>query len=190
MKKTIMGAFRINPLHKGHGWLISQLVEDFDNVIVCIGSTQEYGTIRNPFPFELRKLMLKNVYGDRIKIVPLTDIGLNKPSYEWTEYILDKLLKLNMPSPTHCAIGSAVDSVWYNHHFYDGIHDNILTNTVINNEPVKRKLVVFDRNTNNWISGTDIRMLIQHRDERWKEYVPAVNHQLIEENFPKNLLID
>jgi cytidyltransferase-like protein len=92
---------RFQPIHKGHISVIKQALDIADNVIICVGSSsnestfknplamQRY-TFRNPFSFKERKEMiifsLKELFGDdfrwkdddigiigRIKIIPIVD---------------------------------------------------------------------------------------------------------------------
>ena len=82
---VIVGRFQ--DLHKGHEMIISKAVELCDEVGVFIGSAQESGTNKNPFPYELREELLRNVFGDRIRIYPLPDMGLgNVPA--WGDFVL------------------------------------------------------------------------------------------------------
>jgi nicotinamide-nucleotide adenylyltransferase len=47
---------RLQPLHNGHVKQIHRIIRKFgaDNTLIVIGSTQEWGTEKNPFPYRLR----------------------------------------------------------------------------------------------------------------------------------------
>ena len=55
---------------------------------VFIGSSQESGTFKNPFTYETRERILKKLYGERIVIYPLPDIGVGNNS-GWGSYVLE-----------------------------------------------------------------------------------------------------
>jgi len=81
---------RFQTLHLGHEMIIDKAVELCDEVGIFIGSSQESGTNKNPYSYELRKKLLTNVYGDRVKIYPLPDAGLgNVPA--WGNYVLSNV---------------------------------------------------------------------------------------------------
>lgn len=82
---------RFQTLHKGHEDLINSALALCEKVGIFIGSSQESGTNKNPFPYETRKEMLKRVFGDKIEIYPLPDIGVgNVP--EWGEYVINNVV--------------------------------------------------------------------------------------------------
>lgn len=90
MKKSfelglVLGRFQT--FHKGHEFIIDKAVEFCDNVCVLVGSSQESGTLKNPFSYETRERLLKKIYGDKIKVFPLPDIGVGNNS-AWGEYVL------------------------------------------------------------------------------------------------------
>lgn len=78
---------RFQPLHLGHMDMIDRAAELCDDVLVFVGSSQESGTGNNPFTYELRKEMLEAVYGNRICVRPLPDVGLGNNS-AWGRHVL------------------------------------------------------------------------------------------------------
>lgn len=82
----LVGRFQM--LHLGHQRMIDRAAECCRQVGILIGSSDESGTFRNPFSYELRKELLEKVYGSRISVSPLPDIHVgNVPA--WGEYVLD-----------------------------------------------------------------------------------------------------
>ena len=65
---------------------------------VFIGSSQESGTFKNPFTYETREKMLRRIYGKRISIYPLPDIGVGNNS-RWGDYVLDNVVEKFGKSP-------------------------------------------------------------------------------------------
>lgn len=82
---------RFQPLHSGHEDMINRAVELCDRVGVFIGSSNESGTSKNPFTYETREEMLKNVFGDSICVCSLPDIGVGNNS-TWGDYVLKNVV--------------------------------------------------------------------------------------------------
>jgi cytidyltransferase-like protein len=132
-----LAIMRLQPLHEGHKILINEMLKRCDEVIIGVGSTQESKTEKNPFTYEERKKMLKDAFKDKIKIIPLIDIGA-KTKEEWVDYVLCELKKYSLPTPTHYFSGSKEDANWYNETNWE--------------------IVIIDRYTvGKGISGTEIR---------------------------------
>ena len=89
---------RFQMLHKGHQMMIDKAIELCDNVGVFIGSSQEYGTNKNPFTYEMRESFLRKIYGDGLRIYPLPDIGVGNNS-KWGDYVLDNVIERFGESP-------------------------------------------------------------------------------------------
>ena len=89
---------RFQTFHKGHQVMIDKAIELCDKVGVFIGSSQESGTNKNPFSYEMRESILKKIYGDRICIYPLPDIGVGNNS-KWGDYVLDNVVERFGESP-------------------------------------------------------------------------------------------
>lgn len=193
--KVGLAVMRVQPLHKGHTRLINNMCEDCQTVIVCLGSAQISRVENNPWTVDERKEMIKNVYGDRIKIVPLTDLGAKHPM-DWTNYIFDKLEKLGMKQPTDYYTGSVMDARWYTHCFYSREicetveHDlsicQSLQQSVNFQHPsgITRQLHIIDRHQDMSLAATEVRGHLQLRSTAWKELIPAVNHELISSTYP------
>ena len=87
---VLVGRFQV--LHKGHQAIIDKALELCETVGVFIGSSQESGTNKNPFTYEMRKQMLQKIYGDRLRIYPLPDIGVGNNS-KWGDYVIDNVVE-------------------------------------------------------------------------------------------------
>lgn len=89
---------RFQTFHKGHQVMIDKAIELCDKVGVFIGSSQESGTNKNPFTYEMRESILKKIYGNRIRIYPLPDIGVGNNS-KWGDYVLENVIDKFGESP-------------------------------------------------------------------------------------------
>lgn len=202
---------RLQPLHTGHCRLITQMIMDCNVAIVGLGSTQKSKEPANPFSVDDRIKMLKNVYGDRIKIVPLKDIGSDPSKNSWIDYVFDKIHKLDLPIPTDYYCGRDTDSLFYKGRFWPGMLSEFpmgrrdlhyvwekygITKSTVNDYIIEdnhhyqvRMLHKLDFSSNEWRSGTEIRKYLEHSDPSWKAWVPKINHRLVEERFPKEFII-
>lgn len=190
VERTAIAVMRIQPLHKGHTFIINKMCEDFKNVIVCVGSTN-VSDKWNPWSFEVRKEMLKNIYGDRIKIVQLADIGTQEGSTDWVDYVIDKVHKLGLPDPTDYFTGSEADARWYSKRFSltGGMGDFAIPGQLPSAIQMSRVLHIVDRSQNNVPPATDLRTFLELADNGWKPWIPEVNHDLVLDNYPKEFII-
>ena len=83
----ILGRFQ--PLHKGHAHLIEEALKHCEKVLVFVGSSQAKRLPQNPFSYEERAEMLKTVFGDRILVAPLPDLGLGDV-HAWGDHIIEE----------------------------------------------------------------------------------------------------
>ena len=79
---------RFQTFHNGHKDMIDKALGICEQVGIFIGSSQESGTLNNPFTYETREHFIKSIYGDTVKIFPLPDIGVGN-TYVWGKYVLD-----------------------------------------------------------------------------------------------------
>ena len=78
---------RFQTVHLGHEDMVNKAIALCDKVGIFVGSSQESGTYKNPFTFETRKEMLLRVFGDKVTVCPLPDIGVGNNS-KWGDYVL------------------------------------------------------------------------------------------------------
>lgn len=90
-----LACMRLQPLHFGHTRIINEMIADYETVIIGLGSAGKKPDRRDPWSVEQRTQMLRNVYGNRIKIVPLNDIGSSQTSNDWSITFLKKLTRLD-----------------------------------------------------------------------------------------------
>lgn len=180
---------RFQPLHYGHTKTISLMIQNCETAIVCLGSAQKSHEEHDPWTVEERMQMLRNVYGDRIKIVPLNDLGARRPE-EWTNYIFEKLAKLGMKEPTDYYTGSEADAKWYEHAFYlAGASSYEAGGSFVTVDCERRELHLIDRDMNPVPPATDIRTYLSLRTNEWKQWVPRVNHDLVSSTYPEEFKV-
>ena len=84
----LVGRFQV--VHAGHEQMIRIAAALCDRVGIFIGSSQESGTSNNPFPYEIRERLLRNILGTRVEIYPLPDIGVGNTA-AWGDYVLENV---------------------------------------------------------------------------------------------------
>lgn len=177
------GNFRSHPVTNGHVDVVNTMIRNHKTVIIGIGSAQASRVEGNPFTVDERIAQWRNVFGDRIKVVPITDLGTCDP-VEWVEYVINKVQKVGLPSPTDY-YGGLENACWYRSHF--NLPGEEVTDMHQTENGVIRRIHVMTRETP--ISGTEVRNFIQLRMDVWKRWVPAVNHRLIEDCYPDELRV-
>lgn len=96
--KRVLFPGRFQPFHLGHLHAIKQLLQEYNEIIIGVGSAQEGFTCRNPFTAGERMEMIKysleeeKIDTHRVWIIPIPD--LNKP-LAWTSYVLGLIPKID-----------------------------------------------------------------------------------------------
>ncbi len=194
-RRVAMAAMRTQPIHLGHTAIANAMTANFDEVIIFNGSADKPISISNPFPVEIRIQMWKRIFGDRIKLVPVSDLGATTDTTEWCDYLLKKAKQLGLPEPTDYFTGSPADAVWYRGRFFnkecnspaDDDTDEFIARYMPNG--VFRQLHLVDRTQNYIPSATELRQFMVTRDDGWKRWVPSVIHDLVEEHFPEEFKV-
>lgn len=86
----VVGRFQM--FHRGHEEIINKALAICENVVVCVGSSQESNTQKNPYAYELRYDILKTVYAPeissrRLQVIPLPDANIGNNA-NWGTYVL------------------------------------------------------------------------------------------------------
>lgn len=102
---------RMQGLHNGHTHLIDTALKLSNKVFVLLGSSQESGTVENPFSVESRKNQINAIYSsafdDILVIDSIRDLDAKKLiTEEWSYHVLNAAKQL---------IGSLPDVIIYGH---------------------------------------------------------------------------
>ena len=89
---------RFQTLHTGHVYMIEKAIAVCERVGIFVGSSQESGTFKNPYTYEQRERFLREVFGNKVEIYPLPDIGVGNNS-TWGDYVLENVRKRFGKSP-------------------------------------------------------------------------------------------
>ncbi len=146
---------RFQPYHNGHHYVIHQIAQEADELIIGIGSAQMSHEPADPFTAGERVLMITHALQGLHKplyVIPLEDINRNAL---WVSHVRA------MTPPFH--------------RIYSG---NPLVIRLFHEAGIGvQRPAMYERAT---LSGTKIRDLIA-RGERWEEYVPAPVVRVIHE---------
>jgi cytidyltransferase-like protein len=162
-----LAVMRAQPFHRGHESLIDKMIEDCSHITIILGSMAESRTLKNPFSFEERQSMIKNIYPKQknTNIFGLVDIPNDD---EWSDYVINNVKEKSV------AFGDA-DA------YYCGDDENgNFFASKLKIEKVDRNLQKGYRN----ISATDIRKMILGGNDVWKNYIPPCNVYFIENLIP------
>lgn len=160
---------RGQPLHIGHFRLIDKMLEECESVTIVLGSTQEFNTKKNPFPFSERKQMLRNCFTirnlwGRIRVIGLKDIH---NEMKWPDYVLENVKEYTKKEK----VDAYYCGTEYDGHWFEGKVPNI---------------IMLDRTQVPFVSGSMVREMLMYRHPDWKKYIPECNWELVEKFFYKN----
>jgi len=140
---------RFQPFHNGHFEALLQLLGEYDEVIIAIGSAQEGYTCKNPFTAGERmemidQLLRRRNLRNRVWIVAIPDINM-PPA--WTAYSLSMVPRVE-------AVASGNPQVLY---LYEWLGFKVKRVKLV--EPEKYQ-------------GSRVRELIVQGKDEWRELVP------------------
>lgn len=80
MRGLLIGRFQ--PFHKGHVYVVKEVLKEVDEIIMCIGSAQLSHTLDNPFTAGERLMMIANSLAENgieknYYIIPIQDVNNN-----------------------------------------------------------------------------------------------------------------
>jgi len=195
MTRHAHAVMRGQPFHLGHTATINMMNENYETWSIGLGSTGRHSEPSNPWTQVDRQQMLRNVYGNRVRIIPLQDIGAEQGSNSWCDYVLEKARGMKLPEITDYYTGSHADAMWYKGRFWLGSEDDPILQTseakanYFTKDGVLRRLHIVDRAKNIYPSATEIRTFLATRSDEWKKWVPGVNHSLIEQTYPDSFKV-
>ncbi|MCK9445615.1 NUDIX domain-containing protein [bacterium] len=145
----IIGRFQIHDLHMEHKKLIDEVVSRHDKVILFLGCSSALSTKRNPMDFSTRKMMVEEIYSDKINaILPLYD---QKSNDTWSTIVDNKIREI-FPIGSVVLYGSKDSFI----PFYKG------------------KFATCELAPDNFISATDVRKDVSNKIIRSKEFRAGV----------------
>jgi nicotinamide-nucleotide adenylyltransferase len=92
MKKYRLGMYlgRFQPFHNGHKAIVDKMLEECEQVLIVVGSSQEKGTIKNPFPAWERMMMIDACYPETpVACIAIPDRLTLANDCSWGEYVMN-----------------------------------------------------------------------------------------------------
>ena len=145
---------RFQTFHRGHEEMIRCALDVCDTILLFIGSSQESGTQKNPFTYQMRhdviaKVFKREICAKRLFIHPLPDAGLGNNT-AWGEYVLRTAHEYGFNPQIMISGKETRRETWFNDDLFE----------------------LFIPKTEN-ISATMLRLAMLRDDrEMWKRYVP------------------
>ena len=141
---------RFQPFHNGHKYLIEKALEEVDELIIGIGSSQFGYTKNNPFTFEERAMMIDEQLKGNYKIFPIPDIN-DYP--RWVSHVEDIVGEFDI---VYAGRGSDITQKCFREKGY---------NIRYVDDEIK-------------ISATEIRNMMAS-DNGWKKHLPESTNKII-----------
>lgn len=92
MKKHKLGMYlgRFQPFHNGHKSIVDKMLKECEKVLIVVGSAQEKGTVKNPFPSWERAIMIASIYQNKpVSIVCMPDRLTIGNDSGWGDYVME-----------------------------------------------------------------------------------------------------
>ncbi len=153
---------RFQPFHVGHRLTLELAYHVCDELVVGIGSAQESGTDRNPFPADIREEMIKAglentiVNTKRLNILKIPDVHDDDV---WVDYILT-----------------------YHPDIEIVFTDNDWVAKIFKKRKIETISPLFKRAD---ISSTEVRRMIRKGDDGWERLVPSKTVPIINRHIEK-----
>jgi len=166
IKEKTLGVFigRFQPIHNGHYEVLKKAINDYEQVLVLVGSSEAPVSLRNPFDFQTRVNMIssgsildKNPF---VAGVPDSAYDFNKWLHNVQSIIDSHCRKIGLEKAAIIGYYKDAGSFWLNH-FPQYEFDNIQGRYQLN--------------------ATDVRRLYFSGDNKWKELVPPMAAAVMEE---------
>ena len=176
--------------HLGHACLKRLMLENHKTNIIGFGSSEKSGTSDNPLTHQQKVEAHNLVWGDAFHCVGLEDIGAKDNPDDWMAYVLHQIKVLGVDAPTDFYAGSILEARWYSSYFVDLCENPVFIDGNIKtweNPFTKRRIHIVDRSRDLVISSSEVRRLIEARDNLWKTKVLSQLHGFYEYAYPGHL---
>lgn len=174
-----------------HAGIESQMMIDNSVNIMGLGSCEKHGVEGNPLTADQKRIAHQGIWGSAFKICMLQDIGATDRTADWGNYVLDRIARNQLPEPTDLYSGSKHEARWYEAHFASLKGEPTFTRGRFNvweNPETGKRIHILDR-TEDGISSSEARMLIERRDPAWMDMVPAKLWNYYEQEYPPHLRV-
>ncbi len=106
--KTGLAVMRMQPMHIGHEYMIRQMLDKCETVVIMLGSANAPRSDKNPFTATERMQMVRNVFGDSVLLGAIPNLGNIKL---WPGYVLAMVWKKFHVEPDAYFCGHETDGL-------------------------------------------------------------------------------
>lgn len=154
---------RFQHIHVGHESLIETGLKLCDRMLILVGSSQETGTLRNPFDISTRMAAIHEIYGDKVTTYAMPDLSNeNDINSDWGKYVLQFVERFAYKPPDIMIYGNdEARSKWFDP------------------EDIKNTLEVIVPRSKLPISATKLReMMVCDNRKEWMQWVNPKLHKM------------
>jgi nicotinamide mononucleotide adenylyltransferase len=193
--RTAFTVMACQPLHIGHVRVINRMILDSKVVIIGLEKAPRPSMVNAPYSDGHRIKMLHNVYGNRVRVVVISELqgGSNE---SWPNHCIKAITSEGWPEPTDYYTGSEADASRYAGWFWNKMVTSPELETKENqmryfidvgDKRMLRRLCLLREDFRQIPSSSEVRKLLQSTNKAWHTWVPAVNHHLVESALPATL---
>ena len=165
---TALVVGRFQTFHLGHESLINTALSLADRVVLLIGSSQEHGTLMNPFSVITREKMIRSIFpGSEVMVSSISDVNAEKIVDEiWGNHVLSNVKQLIRKAPDVYLHGQEAHHInWFR-----------ASNNLINETKHMAEVIVARERIN--ISASTLRdYMFKDEFEKWAKYVNPKLHK-------------
>jgi nicotinamide-nucleotide adenylyltransferase len=131
---------RMQPVHEGHLQVIKSILEEVDEVIICIGSAQLSHTLKDPFTAGERVMMLtkalseNSISASKYYIIPVQDVACNSI---WVAHI-----KMLTPPFEYIYSGNSLVQRLFKEAGYEVTQPPLFNRKIYSGTEVRRRMLV------------------------------------------------
>lgn len=151
---------RFQSLHVGHEQLFRHAISISDRPLILVGSSQESGTLRNPFSVTTRIDCIKEVFGDSVIIRALPDMtGEDDITPEWGRWVLKHVKQALLKLPEIMIYGNdEARSKWFDPNDIANIAELIINRNKLPISGTQQRLMLLTNNIDEWHKYTPVKM--------------------------------
>lgn len=153
---------RFQTFHKGHQSLVTTALNLCDRVLILVGSSQESGTMRNPFNIATRINIIRNVYPNepRIHIYGLADLtNEDDITHDWGRYLLKNVDAYLFKAPELMIYGNdEARSKWFDPEDIKDTAEFIMPRSRLPISATMLRKLMIDDNRREWMKWVDPKM--------------------------------
>lgn len=151
---------RFQHFHIGHEMLVDTSLRLCDKLLIFVGSSQESGTLRNPFTVDMRCKIIQEIYGDDVIVAPLPDMtNENDINYDWGRYLLSGAKAILGKLPDIMIYGNDESrSGWFDKEDIKDIAELIVPRSKLEISATKMREYIVSGNKEEWQKYSNVKV--------------------------------